>query len=68
MDKTKFDEKTITEIIDKRDKFKSKSIKNDISEIIDKRDKFKSIENDISEIKNTLNKLVKYLFVFQNES
>lgn len=50
MDKTKFDEKTITEIIDKRDKFKSKSI-----------------ENDISEMKNTLKKLVKYLLVLHNE-
>ena len=56
MDKTKFDAKTISEIIDKRDKFKS--IENDISEM----------KNDISEMKNTLNKLVKYLLVLHNES
>lgn len=55
---TKFDQKTIREIIDKRDKFKSKSIENDISEM----------KNDISEMKNTLKKLVKYLLVLHNES
>jgi hypothetical protein len=56
MDKTKFDQKTIREIIDKRYKFKS--IENDISEM----------KNDISEMKNTLNKLVKYLLVLSSES
>ena len=47
MDKTKLDERTIIEIMGKKDNYKSKHI---------------LLENDIDQIKNTLQKLVDFIY------
>ena len=54
MDKTKLDERTIIEIMGKKDNYKSKHIllENDIEQM----------KNDIDQIKNTLQKLVDFIY------